>query len=421
MMALRNKICLLGSLIILSISTQCCVSNKENKTDNGIFTNTKGGEGGKIIRVTNLQSSGEGSFREAVSMAGPRIIVFEVGGVINLDKEHITIDEPHITIAGQTAPSPGITFIRGSIIIYSHDVIIRHIMIRPGDAGQPKKSGWEPDGMTTVGGNAYNVLIDHCSATWSVDENISVSGPVPNIWDSTSHRVIISNCLIAEGLSNSTHSSGEHSKGSLIHDNCRDITVARNLYADNNQRNPYFKTASTGIIANNLIYNPGVHAIRTHWVKAEWEGAPEPPFAKISIVGNVLIPGNNTQTNAFIIGDHADLYIKDNLIKENKTGIPMTSGTFNEIKNPPVWHNELEIMDPEKVMEYVLSHAGARPACRDPIDQRIINSVYEKTGKIIDSQEEVGGYPAYDSVYRKLQIPEDKVQEWLAKMAREVE
>jgi hypothetical protein len=186
MMALRNKICLLGSLIILSISTQCCVSNKENKTDNGIFTNTKGGEGGKIIRVTNLQSSGEGSFREAVSMAGPRIIVFEVGGVINLDKEHITIDEPHITIAGQTAPSPGITFIRGSIIIYSHDVIIRHIMIRPGDAGQPKKSGWEPDGMTTVGGNAYNVLIDHCSATWSVDENISVSGPVPNIWDSTS-------------------------------------------------------------------------------------------------------------------------------------------------------------------------------------------------------------------------------------------
>jgi pectate lyase len=421
MMALRNKICLLGSLIILSISTQCCVSNKENKTDNGIFTNTKGGEGGKIIRVTNLQSSGEGSFREAVSMAGPRIIVFEVGGVINLDKEHITIDEPHITIAGQTAPSPGITFIRGSIIIYSHDVIIRHIMIRPGDAGQPKKSGWEPDGMTTVGGNAYNVLIDHCSATWSVDENISVSGPVPNIWDSTSHRVIISNCLIAEGLSNSTHSSGEHSKGSLIHDNCRDITVVRNLYADNNQRNPYFKTASTGIIANNLIYNPGVHAIRTHWVKAEWEGAPEPPFAKISIVGNVLIPGNNTQTNAFIIGDHADLYIKDNLIKENKTGIPMTSGTFNEIKNPPVWHNELEIMDPEKVMEYVLSHAGARPAYRDPIDQRIINSVYEKTGKIIDSQEEVGGYPAYDSVYRKLQIPEDKVQEWLAKMAREVE
>jgi pectate lyase len=421
MMALNSKINWFGILIILSISTQCCISNKQNKTEHDIFTNTKGGGGGKIIPVTNLQSSGAGSFREAVSTAGPRIIVFEVGGVIDLDKEHITIDEPFLTIAGQTAPSPGITFIRGSIIIYAHDVIIRHIMIRPGDAGQPKKKGWEPDGMTTVGGKAYNVLIDHCSATWSVDENISVSGPVPNTWENTSHRVIISNCLIAEGLSHSTHSSGEHSKGSLIHDNCRDITVIRNLYADNNQRNPYYKTAATGIIANNLVYNPGIHAIRTHWVEDEWEGAQEPPVAKISIIGNVLIPGKDTRARAFIIADHAELYIRDNVIRDNKTDIPMTTGTFEELDAPPVWHDDLEIMDPDKVMEYVLSHAGARPAHRDPIDQRIINSVTDKTGKIIDSQEEAGGYPVYDSVYRELKIPEDHVQEWLAQMAREVE
>jgi len=420
-MALRNKFFLSGILIILSISLQGYVRNEKFKTDTDIFTNTNGGEGGKIIRITTLNSSGEGSFWEAASMTGPRIIVFEVGGVIDLKKENIIINEPFITIAGQTAPSPGITFIRGGIYISTHDVIIQHIMVRPGDTGESKKSGWEPDGITTTGANAYNILIDHCSVTWSVDENISASGPYVIEPESTSHRVIISNCLIAEGLSHSTHSSGEHSKGSLIMDNCREITVIRNLYAHNNQRNPYYKTAATGIIANNLVYNPGEFAIRTHWVKSEWEGLPVPPPAKISIIGNVLIPGQNTRTDAFIIGDHAELFMKSNLINDNKTNIPLSSGTFIEIKNPPIWYDDLEIIDTEKVTEYVLSHAGARPAFRDPIDQRIIKSVKEKTGKIIDSQEEVGGYPTYEPVYRELKIPVDNVQKWLTEMAEEVE
>ncbi len=421
MIVFRNKFLQLGTLIIISFSTQCCKSNKVAKTDTEFFTNTTGGQGGRIIRVIDLKSSGEGSFREAISMTGPRIIVFETGGVVDLEKESIIISEPYITIAGQTAPSPGITFIRGGISIYTHDVIIQHIMIRPGDAKETKESGWEPDGITTAGVESYNILIDHCSVTWSVDENISASGPISEKFENTSHRVIISNCLIAEALSHSTHSAGEHSKGSLIHDNCREITVVRNLYAHNNQRNPYFKTASTGIIANNLVYNPGEYAIRTHWVKSEWDGLPAPPLAKISIIGNVLIPGQNTKTNAFIIGDHAELFIMDNLIKGNKTDISMTSGIFNESKNPPIWYKELEILDSEKVTEYVLSHAGARPAYRDPIDQRIINNVCEKTGKIIDSQEEVGGYPTYEPVYRELKIPLDNVQKWLTKMAEEVE
>jgi len=416
-----NKTVLLGSVIILSTSIQCYTSIDKVKTENEVITNTKGGEGGKIIRITNLNSSGEGSFQEAVNMIGPRIIVFEAGGVIDLEKENIIIHEPYVTIAGQTAPSPGITFIRGGINISTHDVIIQHIMVRPGDAGEPKRSGWEPDGITTTGANAYNILIDHCSVTWSVDENISTSGPYVVEPESTSHRVIISNCLIAEGLSHSTHSSGEHSKGSLIMDNCREITVIRNLYAHNNQRNPYYKTAATGIIANNLVYNPGEFAIRTHWVKSEWKGLPEPPLAKIFIIGNVLIPGQNTRTDAFIIGDHAELFMKNNLINDNKTNIPLSSGTFNEIKNPPIWYDDLEIIDTEKVTEYLLSHAGARPAFRDPVDQRIIKSVKEKTGKIIDSQEEVGGYPTYEPVYRELKIPVDNVQKWLTKMAEEVE
>jgi len=394
-------------------------NSKNATTSNEIPAITKGGQGGKIIKVSHLNSEGEGSFREAVNSDGPRIIVFEVGGVIDLGKSRIVIDKPRVTIAGQTAPSPGITFIRGGISVTTHDVIIQHIMVRPGDAGEPKKSGWEPDGIATSGGNAYNILIDHCSVTWSVDENISASGPRLEGSENTSHRVTISNCLIAECLSNSTHAKGEHSKGSLIHDNCREITVQRNLFAHNKQRNPYFKTAATGVIANNVIYNPGNAAIHTHWVKSEWEGHHEPPLAKIAIVGNVLIPGNDTKIKAFINGDHAELFLRDNYIENNSSGIPLSAGTFKESDSPPF--QPAGLMATDNVADYILTHAGARPADRDPIDQRIIDSVKKKQGRIIDSQNEVGGYPDYAPVYRKLEIPKENIQEWLDKMVREVE
>lgn len=393
---------------------------KKNEINaNEIPAITKGGQGGKIIKVTHLNSEGEGSFRDAVNSDGPRIIVFEIGGVIDLGKSKIIIDKPHVTIAGQTAPSPGITFIRGGISVTAHDVIIQHIMVRPGDAGEPKKSGWEPDGIATSGGNAHNIIIDHCSVTWSVDENISASGPRLEGPENTSHRVTISNCLIAECLSHSTHAKGEHSKGSLIHDNCREITVRRNLFAHNKQRNPYFKTAATGIIANNLIYNPGNAAIHAHWVKSEWEGHPEPPNAKITIADNVLIPGSDTKIKAFIHAEHAELFLRENYIENNPSEIPLTAGTFKATDLPPF--QPAGLLSTDKVTDYILTNAGARPADRDPIDQRIMDSVKKKQGRIIDSQNEVGGYPDYPPVYRKLEIPEEKIQEWLDKMTREVE
>lgn len=384
------------------------------------FADTKGGlEGGKIIKVTNLNPSGEGSFLNAVQSKGPRIIVFEVAGVINLNMQRIDIREPYLTIAGQTAPYPGVTFIRGSITIKTHDVIVSHIKMRPGDAGQSKKSGWGPDGITTWTGEAYNIIIDHCSVTWAVDENISTTGKRLLGPENTSRRVTISNCIIAEGLSNSTHGSGEHSKGSLIHDNCRNIKVIKNLYAHNNDRNPYFKTAATGIIANNLIYNPGKSAIRTHWVHSEWEEYADPPLARIAIVGNVLIPGTDTRTKAFIHGDHAELYIEDNFICDEKKNITVTSGDFQQIRTSPFVLNE--ILNSDEVSDYVLSTAGACPAERDPVDKRIVKTVMEKTGRIIDSQEEVGGYPEFEPVYRELQVPENNIGDWLEDFSRKVE
>src|SRR5207253_6970590 len=119
----------------------------------------------KPIRVTTLATEGSGSLREAVETPGPRLIVFEVGGVIDLAGTTLTIREPFVTIAGQTAPDPGITIIKGSIVVATHDVTIEHIASRTGTQG-PKAA----DAMGVVRG--YNVIFDHCSATWGIDENL---------------------------------------------------------------------------------------------------------------------------------------------------------------------------------------------------------------------------------------------------------
>ena len=130
----------------------------------GFGFDTKGGAGGRIIRVTNLNKSGEGSLKAALQATGPRIVVFEAGGVIDMEEGVLKIDQPFITIAGQTAPDPGITIIRGGISIVTREVILQHIRVRPGEAGHTKKEGWEIDGIATAGG-AWNIIIDHCSAS----------------------------------------------------------------------------------------------------------------------------------------------------------------------------------------------------------------------------------------------------------------
>ena len=167
----------------------------------GWAAHTPGGRGGQVIRVTTLAAKGPGSFLEALETKGPRVIVFEVGGVIDFRGEEIEIEEPYLTVAGQTAPAPGITLIRTGVNIRAHDVIIQHIRVRTGTAGMSKRTGWEPDAMGTV--SAYNVIVDHCSLTWSVDENLSASGKRfiganPDEWRlHTSHAITFSNNTIA--------------------------------------------------------------------------------------------------------------------------------------------------------------------------------------------------------------------------------
>jgi len=371
------------------------------------WTKTQGGRGGTIVRVTNLNPDGPGSLKAAVERKGARIVVFEVGGIIDMGLATLTIDQPFLTIAGQTAPSPGITVIRGGVDIKTHDVIVQHIRIRTGISGQAKRSGWEADALSTVG--AHDVIVDHCSMTWALDENLSASGPrftgktVEDWRRGTSHNITFSYNILAEGIADASHPKGEHSKGSLIHDNATGILIYRNLYAHNYERNPLLKGGAQAAVVNNLIFNPGAQAIHYNLMDLEWGTMPH-QLGELSAVGNVLRAGFSTRDDiAFLsiggVGD-LDYYGRDN-IAVGRLGKPLpmfgryTIGPARiiEVAQPPVWPASLDVLPANQVETHVLRFAGARPWDRDAHDIRVTFDVAEGRGHIIDDEKEVGGYP----------------------------
>jgi len=413
--SLRSFVCAAATLVVLVTSAG---ANAPGAPAGGFGMQTVGGLEGRVIRVTSLEREGPGTLRAAIEAKGPRLVVFEVGGIIDLARKNIRVTEPGLTIAGQTAPHPGITLLGGALAVETHDVVIQHLSVRPGDAGQPRKSGWSPDGIAVNA--AFNVIIDHCSATWAVDENLSVSGPRYQGSAATSHDVTIRHCLIAEGLDNSSHEKGPHSKGSLIHDCCRNIAIIANLYAHNADRNPYFKAETTGVIVNNLIYNPGRAIIRVSFPTSEWQGRPMPAEGRVSVIGNVLISGVNTRSSVPMIAGTGEVYEQDN-VAQGRDGKPVlvVDPQIQKLREKPVWPSELRVRPAGEVVDYVARTVGSRPWQRDPIDQRIIDSVLRREGRIIDSQEEVGGYPRRESTRRELgSIPggAEARRQWLDRM-----
>ncbi|WAC62941.1 hypothetical protein OVA13_16415 [Pseudoxanthomonas sp. SL93] len=373
----------------------------------GWAAHTPGGRGGKILRVTTLAAEGPGSFKEAITAKGPRTVVFEVGGVIDLGMKELRISEPYLTIAGQTAPAPGITLIKGGLTIAAHDVVVRHLRIRPGDGGLPKRSG-DIDAISTVRG-ARDVIVDHCTLTWATDENLSASstrfhGESEADWmANASRRITFSNNIISEGLANSIHAKGEHSKGSLIHDHVNDILIVGNLYAHNYERSPLFKGGARGHVINNLIYNPGQRAIHYNLIAEEWLGHPYSRGAMV-VRGNVLRAGRSTEPLAFVMlggsGD-LDLYMQDNLMVD-RIGKPTIESTgrystaparINVVKAAPALPFGVALLPAAQVQDAVIATAGATPWNRDAHDRRLVADVIEGRGEIIDSQEQVGGYP----------------------------
>jgi hypothetical protein len=372
----------------------------------GFGTETVAGRSGQIITVTNLSSNGTGSLREALSIKGPKTIIFAKGGTINLAGKNLVITEPYVTIAGQTAPSPGINLRSGSLLVQTHDVLIQHLRVRVGD-----ETGKELDALTvgksgsTGSTDVYNVVVDHCSFAWAIDENASISGSGTG----RPENVTFSNNIIAEGLFHSVHSKGEHSMGTLVVPGVKNVAIIGNLYAHNNDRNPQVNPDTSSVIANNLIYNPGKRAI---YLGEGSGGDPNSPLVT-SVLGNRVIAGVNEPTDVVpgVMTVKAPLlkaYQKDNSgLDHSGQVLPLVQNNLNVsfLSTAPISVPDLIVRSASTVESWVLSNAGARPLDRDSVDSRIIKTVKNRNGAIIDSQNEVGGYPVLSATTRNPVLP----------------
>ncbi len=344
---------------------------------------TKGGRGGAIIKVTNLNSSGPGSLRNALLSSGPRTVVFEVSGTINIGGA-ITIRDPFLTIAGQTAPSPGILVRGGSITIKTHDVLIQHLRIRAGNTGDDCLK------MSTAGsGEVYNVYLDHLSLSWAKDEVLSIYQRDARVYD-----ISVSHCFITEGLAKNNSYTG--AKGFLIGKDPNksvsevigDVSVTSSLFAHNNQRNPYMKNGTRGILCNNVMYSYRHSAVEI--------GDDDGEFM-VSAVNNVFrtrVPANKPPISLRTPGSGGKLYMSNNMYDGNMPSQNQLINTsFALQSNSPVNLSSVDVIPTSQTMDYVLTNSGARPVDRDAVDVRIINEVKTRTGDWMDQTEVDSYYP----------------------------
>ncbi|WP_218933595.1 pectate lyase family protein [Rubripirellula lacrimiformis] len=373
----------------------------------GFGAQTPGGRGGQVIAVTNLADSGPGSFRAACEAQGPRTIVFRTGGTITVQST-IFIRHPLITIAGQTAPGDGILLkadpnFDGPVLqIGTHDVIVRGIRIRRGPTATKGCCG---DGLSITGARnpPHHVVIDHCSISWSTDENVES-------WYA-SHDITIQWCIISEALHHSSHEKGPHSKGVILGADVRRVSFHHNLLAHNVARNPLVSNDDgPNHVVNNLVYN---------WMYfgAEFQKAmPNPP--RVNLIGNVFRPGPDTRTVRYEVTlsnypKEPLFYLQDNLghhrtaseenewalIGDGSNGLGddwMRVPASDQIQRLEPWPDSpipISVDSSDQVAERVLSNAGATMPHRDSVDTRVINEVRNGTGKCIDDPSDVGGWP----------------------------
>jgi pectate lyase len=379
------------------------------------WAQTTGGQGGQLIRVTTLAADGPGSLKAALDAPGPRIVVFEVGGVIDMGGSSYKLREGRITIAGQTAPDPGITLVRGELDIAAADVILQHVSIRPGAYGRARRSGRDHDGISTSDG-ARRIIVDHCSFSWATDENLSVGGSrfkgaTPDDWRAnTSHAITYSHNLIYEGLGESVHAKGEHSKGTLVHDNANRILLLGNVYASNRERNALFKGGAQAAMVNNLIYNPGSRAVHYNLIAHEWVGRPH-QVGKVTLVGNVYRagPGTVERLPLFTLGGVGDvqLFEQDNLaVDRHGQPLPITGRYTTGADIIPVREAYLppglSWLPPRELEKRLPLLVGARPWARDPLDFKQLSDIAEDRGSLIDdeTQNNAQGLPRYKATQR---------------------
>ncbi|HEY1164934.1 MAG TPA: polysaccharide lyase [Chitinophaga sp.] len=394
-----------------------------------------GGRGGKVLVVTNLDDDGPGSFRWACEQGGARTVVFNVAGIVRL-KSPLIIRAPYITIAGQSAPGNGVCIAGESVWINTHDVIIRYMRFRRGETNVGRRDD-------AIGGNPIgNIIIDHVSASWGLDENMSMYRHMYNDSTGTQEQkmptvnLTIQHSIFAEGLDTWNHAFGSTLGG-------ENATFMRNLWADNTGRNPSIGWNGTFNFVNNVVFN---------WVHRSVDGGdytatfniinnyfkPGPATSKTSLVGHRILNPESGRSKlkykvfgrAYVDGNIMDGYpaiTKDNWaggvqVEDEHDQDQPDAGKYTDYMRftKPFPMAPVTIISAKEAFDYVLKNAGATLPQRDPVDTRVIEQV--RTGKItypdnvklpatqfehrrlpIDSYKmgiitdvsQVGGYPEY--------------------------
>ena len=421
---------LLISLLFSTINSPAQTPAFPGAEGAGMFTT--GGRGGKVLFVTSLEDNDSvGTLRWAIRKKGPRTILFNVSGVIQL-KSPLFINNGDVTIAGQSAPGDGICISNHETIISADNVIVRYLRFRLGDGAKEAIDAFSGKGQK-------NIIIDHCSMSWSVDECSS-------FYDN--ENFTMQWCLIAESLRNSAHVKGEHGYGGIW--GGKNVTFHHNLLVSHDSRNPRFCGSRYSNqpelekvdFRNNVIFNWGAN------------NAYAAEGGSYNLVNNYYKPGPASKTNKYFINPYADdgknhqpagifgrFYLKGNVMegnpaitKNNVSGVKMGSNfaelapkvTLNEL----ISNTEFSIPKPKtqsarKAYQSVLKNAGCS-SVRDVLDMRYVNETrtgtftYKgskgSTNGLIDSQNDVGGWPEYISLPAPKDTNRDGIPDgWLEK------
>jgi hypothetical protein len=368
-----------------------------------------------VYRVTNLNDSGAGSLREGLAASGPRVVIFETSGYITLNSP-IYVKNPCVTVAGQTAPSPGIT-VRAApgisstshrgLYIATHDVLLQHFRIRPG--GDSCNSGiqtYDP----AYAPNRYNIVIDHMSISWAQDEGMAFEGATR---DSTLWRSIVSETLYnTSGTSGCTGGGISDGHGVAV-GNGRQLSMLQNLLAHNLNRNFLSGAVGSYYVANNVVYDPGA---APHWIDYSFVSGSGTSTNSANMQGTAVgnhfrrslaNPSTTVRLGTRYLVSGAKLYLNENMLDGSGMEFVVIGGDGIDprVSTPPISLPGYGAMSSSAAYTAVLANAGARPADRDSVDTRVVSEVQSRSGRWITHEREVGGYPSLSVNRRALTLP----------------
>jgi hypothetical protein len=379
---------------------------------------TTGGRGGTVYRVTTTNNTGAGSFADAVSQSN-RVIVFTVSGIINRGAKTLKIQQPNLTIAGQTAPGEGICFAAGGVRVLSNNVILTHLRFRRGfieDGNSGDSIAADPDVATE------NVIFDHLSASWATDENLTLTKP---------NKTTAQFCIASEGLdyTNQNQTPPNHSEGSLWGTETPNgrVSMHHMLYAHNRLRNPRTTAFDNSILTNapindfrnSIVYDckertshTGNQLVRMNWINNFYRDGPSTLPAASQVIFNME---NNHGNKLYMAGNQ----VFGSVAKTSNNWLAVTYE--NGITESEVRTN-VEFITPAITTEAaltaysnVLENAGATLPARDSVDLRIVNDVFNGTGRVIDKETDLPPeqrWPDYHSLPAPLDTDVDGMPDY---------